>query len=58
LIFNLDISTYPWPNTDRLPSPTNDETSLNNPDQAKKLYLLGKNLHMNIFHLKNKNINF
>jgi hypothetical protein len=45
LIFNLDISTYPWPNTDRLPSPINDETSLNNPDQAKKLYLLGKNLH-------------
>jgi hypothetical protein len=44
IVFNLDISTYPWPNTDRLPSPTNDETSLNNTDQAKKLYLLGKNL--------------
>lgn len=39
---NLDISTYPWPNTDRLPSPTNDETSSNNTEQAKKLYLLGK----------------
>lgn len=36
--FFLDISAYPWPNSDRLPSPTNDQTS----DQAKKLYLLGK----------------
>jgi hypothetical protein len=28
-------------NTDRIPSPTNDETSPNNTEQAKKLYLLG-----------------
>ncbi|UJR25974.1 hypothetical protein I4U23_007322 [Adineta vaga] len=33
---NTDISAYPWPNSDRLPSPTTDQTS----DQAKKLYLL------------------
>ena len=39
LSFNLDISTYPWSNTDRLPLPTNDDTTT---DQAKKLYLLGR----------------
>lgn len=44
VLFYLDISTYPWSNIDRLPSPTNDETSLNNPDQVKKLYLLGKKI--------------
>ena len=32
--FHLDISAYPWPSTDRLPSPTNDEN--------KKLLLLGR----------------
>lgn len=42
---NLDLSTYSWPTTDRVPSPINDETSSsNNTDQAKKLYLLGKKI--------------
>jgi ankyrin repeat protein len=41
-----DISTYPWPNTDRIPSPTNDETSSNDPEQSKKRYLLEQLQHV------------
>ncbi|CAF5172946.1 unnamed protein product, partial [Rotaria magnacalcarata] len=39
-IDTTDMSTYSWPTTDRLPSPINDETSSNDADEAKKLYLL------------------
>ncbi|CAF3550465.1 unnamed protein product [Rotaria socialis] len=45
-IDTTDMSTYSWPTTDRLPSPINDETSSNNADEAKKLYLLEQLQHV------------
>ena len=41
-----DISSYSWPNNERIPSPINDDISSNNPDQAKKLYLLEQLQHV------------
>lgn len=39
-----DTSASPWSNIDRVPSPSHDETLMEDSQQAKKLYLLGKNV--------------